>query len=771
MSDLILNSLQRQNQNVDDVSSGDPASSITEEEKQRILQELEEARKTDSKSKEQAKVEQVAWSSEDSLAASERFFSSVALGWGDDMQLWVQAQSESLSSGEDYEAVYKRLREEYDQRQAEFKQRQPGAYMTADIAGSVASPVNFIPGVNIAARAGMAGRAAQATRAASTGGRVATEGAIYGAGESKEGERLEGAAQGAGAGLVGYGVLRGGMNVLGRGVSAFTRRNVEGDLIDDAGEFVPITLAASKPDGVEGAVHTFYRDIVAPSFGGKGVVRGQEEKIVGKAEKFLDAQKDMSKKMDENFKARLQDQKNALSDAAEALKADAKRLKDVKNKESSNTITPLKEKLALLKSGKADEIAGKATSDVQKLLNARRFDFRNQTFSGAMPAKATVADIQKVLSVEDIGQRMRALDDLWSNKGYSMIKGKKIRVKKNEFEKALVDGISSDPVFKALITDLPGFQKNVQNAIEGVQSFKDASGRIDGDILSAIRGRLGTIAANAGDPVLRKSYYMAQGKIDDIIKKQLTPDQLKAFEKEAGNWKSTVVLRDAIEGVRKDPTKRGVFDESDWIRAASDNNNLDKRYGTGPLVKQAHVLETNLKTAEKSIAKRAANLAKSRARMVEQTIQEHSDKLQTQLKNIDSDIASKKAKLRTNPQFTQDIARQTALKNAKEAEIKHLKSQLDELKRLRSPQNPSWFHTLAATGILGAAVGTGFQAASLATGGVLGKTLATPAAQRVVAGQTAPQMATQRLLQADVTGKTADILARSIGRTGMLTGG
>ena len=779
MSDLILNSLRKQNQNVGDVSSGDPASSITEEEKQRIFQELENARQTDSKTIEQLKVEKTAWSSEDSLAASERFFSSMALGWGDDMQLWVQSQSESLYSDESSEDIYKRLRTEYDQRQSEFKQRQPGAYMTADIAGSVASPVNFIPGVNIAARAGMVGRAAQATRAASTGGRVAAEGAIYGAGESKEGERLEGAAQGAGAGLVGYGVLRGGMNVAGRGVSAFTRRNVEGDLIDDAGEFVPITLAASKPDGVEGAVHTFYRDIVAPSFGGKGVVKSQEEKIVGKAEEFLDAQKVMSKKMDENLKVKIQEQKDAMSDASAAFKADAKRLKDAKNKESADTIMPLQEKLKLLKSGKAIEIAGKTTSTVSKLLNARRFDFRNQAFSSAMPAKASIDDIQKVLSIEDVGQRVRALDNLWSDKGYSMIKGKKIRVLKNEFEADLAKGISNDPVFKVLLPDMGAFKTNVMSAINSVNSFKDASSRIDGDILSTIRSRLGTIASNAGDPQMRKAYYMAQGKIDDIIKEQLTTSQKKAFEKEAGNWKSTVILRDAVENTRKDPTKRGVFDESDWINAASSNNNLDKRYGTGPLVKQAHVLETNLKTAEKSIAKRAANLAKARANLVEKTIQEHSNKLQTQLKNIDADIATKKAKLRTNPQFTQDIARQTTLKNAKEAEIKQLGSQLDELKRLRSPQNPSWFHTLAATGILaGAATGGGAivggpagAVAGLAAGAALGRTLATPTAQRVMAGQTGPQMATQRFLQSDATGRTADILARSIGRTGMMTGG
>jgi hypothetical protein len=728
------------------------------------LQKVQAAFDSDNKTVEQQKVEDAAWSSEDSLAAAERFFSSVALGWGDDMQLWVQAQSESLYSGEDSKSIYERLRKEYDQRQAEFKQRQPGAYMAADIAGSVASPVNFIPGVNIAARAGMAGRAAQV---AATGGRVATESAIYGAGEAGEGQRLSGAVSGAGQGLVGYGVLRGTMGLGGKTVSAFTRRNVEGDLIDDAGEFVPITIAASKPDGVEGLIHTFYRDVVAPSFGAKGVIKEQEQTIVGKAQEYYKAQKAMSKEMDEGVKRKVQENKDKIKDAISAFEAQKTEL----NKISADKTAPLKDKLQTLKKGKPEEIVGKAISDVNRTLNARRFDFRNQAFSEAMPAEAGIKEIQKVLSVEDIGQRIRALDELWGKRGYSMIKGEKLIVNKNEFETSLAKRITEDPVFKVLLPDISSFKNNIINAISSINKFRDADNMVDGDVLSTVRSRLGTFAAAAGDPQIRKAYYMAQGKIDDIIKKQLTPAQREAFESESKKWKSTVVLRDAIENTRVDPKKRGVFDESDWIKAASDNNNLDKRYGTGPLVKDAHVLETNLRTAEKAIAKRAANLAKAKARLVEKTISEHSQKLKTQLEKIDANIADKKARLRNNPQFSQEIARDTLLKQQKEAEVTALKSQLDELKRLRSPEHPSWFHTLAATGILGKLTGTGLQAGSLVTGGALGRTLATPTAQRIVAGQTAPQMGVQRMLQADATGRTADILARSIGRTGLLTGG
>jgi len=765
MSDLLLDSLAQQTKT--GVPSDNSSPALSEEEKQQITQRMEEARNTDSKNREQLEIEETAWSSEDSLASAERFFSSVALGWGDDMQLWVQAQSESLYSGEDSKAIYQRMRKEYDQRQAEFKQRQPGAYMAADIAGSVASPVNFIPGVNIASRLGMAGKAAKAVQAGATGGRVAAESAVYGAGEAGEGQRVSGAISGAGQGLVGYGALRGAMGLGGKTVSAFTRRNVEGNLIDDAGEFVPITLAASKPDGVEGIIHTFYRDVVAPSFGAKGVIKTQEQKIVGKAEDYLKDQKLMAKELDEGVKRKVQESNDKMKDAISAFKAQKKEL----NKISTDKKAPLKDKLQALKTGKAEEIAGKAAADVNRTLNARRFDFRNQAFAEAMPAEAGIKEIQKVLSVEDVGQRARALDELWRSRGYSMIKGKKLRVNKNEFETSLAKGITEDPVFKVLLPDIKSFKNNVMDAISSVSKFRDANNRIDGDVLSTVRSRLGTFAAATGDPQIRKAYYMAQGKVDDIIKKQLTPTQRKSFEQESKKWKSTVVLRDAIENTRVDPKKRGVFDESDWIKAASDNNNLDKRYGTGPLVKDAHVLETNLRNAEKSIAKRAANLAKAKARLVEKTIRDHNQNLKTQLEKIDANIADKKTRLRNNPQFSQEIARDTLLKQQKEAEVAALESQLDELKSLRSPENPSWFHTLAATGILGKLTGTGLQAASLVTGGALGKALAAPTTQRIVAGQTAPQMGVQRMLQADATGKTADILARSIGRTGMLTGG
>ena len=139
---------------------------------------------------------------------------------------------------------------------------------------------------------------------------------------------------------------------------------------------------------------------------------------------------------------------------------------------------------------------------------------------------------------------------------------------------------------------------------------------------------------------------------------------------------------------------------------------------------------------------------------------------------IDAQIAAKKNKLRNNPEFAEDIARDIADKNAKEAEIKVLESQLKDLKQLRSVQNPSWFYTLAATSIVAGGFAGGYVGAGAALVAATGLTrgLATPTAQRIVAGQTAPQMAAQRAIKSDTAQLTADILSRSIGRTGLLTG-
>jgi hypothetical protein len=728
-----------------------------------LRKQMDEEMEASSKSREDLEIEETAWTSEDSLAASQRFFSSAALGWGNEMGLWISAAINANITYPYYDLEtttreqYLQLKEEYDAKQREFAERQQGAALAADIAGGVVSPAMALKAGTTLGRLGLA-----------TG-----EGAVYGAGAAEQGQRLEGAATGAAGGAAGFGIVKGVTAGVGKGFDVVSRRRVEGDLVDIDGDFVPLTLAASNPKGSEGLIHTFYRDVVAPSFGAKGVIKEQEERIINKAEDYLESQKAFSKKLDEGIKTKQKQSDEAMKDAVSALKEESKALAEIKKRETADIVVPLQEKFKALKSGKAEEIVNRATTETRKLLDARRFDFRNEVFLRSFPEGATQRDIQRVMEKPEIGQRAKALDDLWKVKGYSMINNKKFRFKSGELQKNLEQALVKDPYFVVNTVDVPSVMKVFENAIETTNFFRDKSGRVDGSLVSSLRSKVGTLANNAADPQNKRALYTLQDEIDKIMKAQLTGADRIKLDKEAGKWKTTVVLRESIEGTQVDPKKRGVFNESDWIKEVSKNNRWDSRYGTGPLNKTARILEANLGQAEKSIAKRAANLGKTKARLIEKEMRSHKDKLTSSLNKINNNLSAKKAAVSRKPELALEISSDINRKGQIEAELKILNKELEQLKQLRSPQNPSWFHTLAATGILAAGgVSGGLSGAAITAAGAfgLGRTLATPTAQRVIAGQTPRQQSIQSMLQADRTGRTAELLQRAGGVTGARTG-
>jgi len=747
-----------------------------------IRRKLDEEQKKARLSKSERESNDSAWTDEDSVAAAERFFSSVALGWGDEMQIWVNAQYESQFSDENYEDIHKRLRQEYDERQEEFKQRQPGAYTAADVAGSIASPVNFIPGVNVAARVGVTGsKAAKALQGVQTAGRVAAESAVYGAGEAGEGQRMAGAGSGAFTGLAGYGIMRGGLNLAGRGVGLVTRRNVEGNLVDEAGNFTPITLVAEKPEGAEGFLHTLYTDVVAPSFGGKGIITKQEKAVMEPLEKIVEEKNLMAKEMLENAKKQKEDITLQFQQGNRELADEFKNVRrEMKEETKQKKITPLEDKLKLLDTKKAEGIFAKAVQQQQRIDDSLQHHFRNSAIIESMPAMSTSKDVADVLSIPDIQGQMRALDNLWTENGYRMIKEKKIRVGLTDLNQSFARMIESDDFFSVNAVDKPLFLKTITGAVEKVARFRDKSNRISGSKLAELRSDIGKKAAASTDPQMRAAFYKTQAQLDDVIREGLTPTQLKQFNAERARYKSVVVLRDAVESSAK---VKGAFSPEDWHKSLDKNNQWDKRYGTGILRKEADEVISQINASKKSIGRKSNQIAKAKAFEIRKVIQDHRDKLQSRVEKLTAQ--NKAAQNRRRVDYTAAVeAKMNAPQITKmNDEIKMLDDRLAQLKTLSATANPSWFHTMAAHSLLGTLVkGATLGTAGTVLGGpvagvalpagayALGRGLASPTGQKIVAGQTAPQMATQRFLQADATGRTADILSRSIGRTGLLTG-
>jgi len=567
------------------------------------------------------------------------------------------------------------------------------------------------------------------------------------------------------------------MAAVGGTANLFTRRNIEGDLVDEMGNFTPITLVADKPTGSEGFLHTLYTDVIAPSFGGRGIISQQEKVAMEPLEKLLKDKKKMSKDMSEGATKAKADVKKQFDAGSKALTKQFSAVRNSMEKEAKDkTITPLEDKLKLLADKKDTSIFAKATAQEDRINDALQHDFRNSAILESMPAVSTSKDVADVLSIPDIQGQMRALDNLWNQNGYKMIKDKKIRINVGNLETSFAKMIDSDDFFKVNAVDVPMFRNAITSSIEKVSKFRDKNNRIDGSKLAELRGDIGTKASAASDPQMRAALYKTQAQLDDLIRKELTPTQLKQFNAERAKYKSVVVLRDAVESTSK---IKGAFTPEDWHKALDKNNLWDKRYGTGTLRKEADDIISQISASKQSIGRRSNKLAKAKALEIEKVIQDHRDKLAKRVEQLD--IKERRVQLGREKDYEKAVeaAMNKPEINKITQEIEDLDNKLIELKQSRSSEKPSWFHALAAHSILGSVIGFGAGVGGAATGAIvvpaaaygLGKGLASPTGQRILAGQTAPQMATQRLLQADATGRTADILARSIGRTGLLTGG
>ena len=738
----------------------------SEEKKAELRARIDEAARQQEQSREQLQVEEENWTRTDSLAASQRFFSSAALGWGDELGLWVGAAiaANVVYPYYDLETTtseqYKKAKKEYDEQQKAFSKKNKAVSLASDIGGAVVSPATYL-----AAPAAVASRLGRATPVA----RAIGEGAVFGAGEADAGERAEGAVMGAafgGAGLVAGKVLTSPF----RGLDALTRRRVEGDLVDESGDFVPLTLAASKDDGSEAFIHQLYRDVVGPAFGGKVKIRKQEDVIIKKAEAAIESQEDVTRKLDQKIKERSAKIDELINQGVARFKEEQKNLIADKVAQSGDTVKPLEEKLKLLrdKSAKSDEIMQAAMSQTRQLLDASRFNFRNETFVNSFPAGASGADVQRILSEPNIGTRIRKLDDLWKVKGYRVAKNERFKIKEGEFEERLAKALQNDDYFQVNTVDFPLVKSLFKKAIDDMETFKDATGEISGKKLMALRARVGQLASSAADPQVKRAIYTLQDEMDKFMKGQLSPEKALLHDRERAKWKSTIILREAIENAQIDPAKRGYFDENDWIREVSRNNRWDSRYGTGPLNKRARLLESQNASMEKTKAKKAFTLAKVRANQIEKTIKEHRNQLAKTRERLTAEMQQKQARLRNKPEFAQELAALNQSKEAATKELQEAEQILSTLKTLRSPQNPSWFHTLAASSLLGgiARFLTRSAFAAPVVGAAVSSGLASPRTQRVIAGQTPAQQAVQSALQTP----QAQQLARAVEQAAVMTG-
>jgi hypothetical protein len=681
------------------------------------------------------------WTNLDSLSGAFIFLEGVTLGWSDEVGIGLASLAMSTGSDETQEEIYNRLKKDYDAMQESFSERHGAVATGLEIAGAIVSPIS-----KIKVASGLTGLVA----------RGASEGAIYGAGKAEDVEAMKTEAfKGALGGAAGASVVGAGGWLL--------KRKIQAPLDTEKG-FVPLTLAADKTKGSsEALLQTFYRDIVGPSWGGKGLVRTQEEAVVGP---LLATQKQRKKALID-----LKDvSSNEAKEATKQLNVALENLKDSTKAQKEGIEEAAKEAAEIIKGdyskflGKEGAIINRATKRIQNSIDVNSDAFRLSAFMSSLPAGTKVRQAENIVEAQNPNIAMLRLENLWAEEGFKSIKGRSFTLKPNELLQKVTERVSQNPQLQLLAVNKSEVASLINNSMELLAAKRNPkTGRISGEDLSAVRSAFGTAAASksdvGGQSVLMQNLYReVQQAVDEQMKSQLSAKGLKAFEQDLEAWATHSVLKDSV---LKASTKTGVngkFSPDDWIAAIKTNSPRQARQGRGPLRAEAENLAALNKKNEQTIVEAANKLSEKMVTRRERELTRINNKAKAERTFLAEQVKKQRALLRNDPEVASKLAENTQKIKALDEEIATSGEELVSIGKARTPENPSWFHSLAATGTLaGAMSGAGFAVAGPIGGGLslgaalkAGQVLSSPTVQRTLAGQAAPQAAAQRFVQTPV---------------------
>jgi len=716
----------------------------------------------------EAEIASGEWTSEDSLAGALIFIEGMTLGWSDEVGLGLASLAVSATTDETQEEAYVRLKKDYDERQAGFEERNPLAAAGLEAAGAIVSPL---------AKVGAAARGASSISGLI--GRAATEGAIYGAGKAETGADLEDMGSEA---LLGFATGAAGGAVFAP-VSWILKRKIEAPLDTPEG-FVPITLAADKEKSSEAILHSFYRDVVGPSFGGGSAIRAQEEKIVApilqrKAQQEK-AVKDFKKKSDEEAV----EAKNALEDSIDELGEQANRKVAGVKEEAEVAEEVLKGNYSRLIDKNTGDVVARKTAQLKQNLDSNEDMFRLQAFQNSLPAGIAKADVDDILEAGNTNAAMQKLEQQWSKVGFESIKTRSYQVNPKAIAAEMSKRLEADTNVR-LAVESSGQLRNTINNVVGLLAEKTTKGRISGEDLASLRSSFGTAASSksdAGGAAAIQNYVLRdmQAILDKQVTKTLSGERLAKFQADKAAWATHSILKDAVGKASTKTGRQGRFSPDEWLQAAKTNSPRQARQGTAPLQKEANSVASTIANREKTIKDAAIKLSEKLENRRNREMTRLKNKSKMKAASLKKEEIALKKSLRRNPENAEKLAANKQEIETLEATVKGIDEELARIATLRTPENPSWFHRFAATGFIGGLTGlqqaaTGGAGLGGALGGAIGtvaaaKGLSGEAAQRFLAGQTPFQQAMQQkqFMGSSALGTAPLAGARAV--TGMLTG-
>lgn len=480
-------------------------------------------------------------------------------GWGDEAAAALAATMAKISGDEkDWGDIYEDIQQAESERQDIYTEQRPGEALGFSLAGGLGTG-----GVGASKALGkMAQKGATTLQKALAGtGIGAVEGGIAGAGAADPGERLEGAQQGAVLGTILPAALGAGRGVAGQ----VAKRRVAEDLVDEAGDFVPLNLATDEGSFLQ----NLYQKIIGPSFGGQ-TLRDQNRRILEKAV--------------------------AKTEAAEG----ALDLAKTTGKKTLNKALRQEALKSSLPAGASDEVRNM----VQKAEGHESIKALSEAWEDGFQV---VKDKTFRLNPDELVEE--AIADLDSPVDADFI---------DDIKKVVNKRIGQG--FKADTAPPPTRYRTKGMGAEKVPDVKLDVGDVDGNYLMQARDDLKMAANQLGDEgrdALKKSAYRnAANKIDDQIRDQLGAGDAAKFDDELAAWANFDTARTAS---RKAVAKnQGDWTTEDWLQSVRQKSGRAAEKGQATLQEQAQNLQRQGEEAIEGLtkSKEAARQAESQIRKV-----------------------------------------------------------------------------------------------------------------------------------------------------------
>lgn len=514
---------------------------------------------------------------------------------------------------------------------AEFAERRPVVATTANIAGSLASPVSVAGGqvISQAARLRQGAQAAKASdEVAATlggafapradeaaqlaaqlgrqqGGRIAeivsktptpaaaatlagAEGFVIGyEGDTAE-EKLKNAGFTAGISASVPFVFAGAKKTY-----DFATENKMAQQIGKGGDFVNLMFT-------EHGLAQVYKSVVSKAYGGRTLTEQQARKMAGRAltpamarkagEEFASDAAAQTKRAKEIIRTSSRENLEQMN-----LRLDEKisELKTLSSKASGKLKEEYDSELALLQEAKQNANVAKtlAVKEADATVNAANAAFRGSALRQSAPP-GTPEEVINDLGMLDPQAANATLDDLWRKYGFKTAQGKQYSLNPEDAA-SFIDKIAQNHPELALIgTESGSLLRSIKIYVTEEIATKAPDGVMKGEDLLQLRSNIGRAINSLSNESISTRRFSAevQDYFHDILEKGLTKKEAAEFAADRRAWSIRSTVDDAITKASGGNAKAGAFTATEYLDAVRSYSPRFAARGKGRLQEEAQRL-------------------------------------------------------------------------------------------------------------------------------------------------------------------------------------